>query len=136
MHQQSTNGICAPLPVCHFFGQSYLTSRPDRVPSLPMHTHTPACLCSCASPSPSSVSNARCSSHNIPSSARSFAAFLFDSIHFGDHDYANTCPSNPLYTFPLSWWATRLAKAPLAYLPSLHLSVSSRVERPVSMRFG
>lgn len=45
-----------------------------------------------------------------------------------DHDYTNTCPS---IRFPRSrYLGHALARAPLAYLPSLHLSVSSRLSAP------
>lgn len=84
------------------------------------------------------ASFARCSS---PCSiiGRCFAVSF--SIYL-DHNDTNTyltfpSQSTPLYTFPLSWATHALASAPLAYLPSLHLSVSHHARAPrLKWRFG
>ena len=78
----------------------YLTSRPDRVPSLPVHTLTHPRACAVARRHRHLPSGTRTAlviiSHHPPAlSQSSFSIYL-------DHNYTNTCPSNPLYTFPLS----------------------------------
>jgi hypothetical protein len=83
-------------------------SAPDRVPMCP------ACQCSARR-------------RHLPSLTLTALVFAVSFSIYLDHDYTKTY--HPLYTFPLSW-PRACARAPLAYLPSLHLSVSSRLSAP------
>jgi hypothetical protein len=96
---------------------------------LDKHTRSSA---NCASAVPVTI-------HHLPSltlavlviifiTRRSFAASF--SIYL-DHDYTNMCLPTLGIRFTRSrYLGHALARAPLAYLPSLHLSVSSRLSAP------
>ncbi len=82
-------------------------------------------------PTPSSVSFARCSSHLFPNRPLFAVSFPIRSA-LGHDDYGQCVATHciRLYTFPLSWPRASIVGALLAYLPSLHGSVSSRLSAP------